>query len=1116
MRFLLGAVLFGLFTSAVVWGQATAQMHGTVQDASGAAVPGADVKATQTDTGISRTVMSGADGGFVLTNLPLGPYRVEVTKEGFTKYVQSGVLLQVNSDPAIEASLKVGAVTEQVVVEANAAQVETRSSGIGEVVQTQRIVDLPLNGRNVTDLITLAGGAVNFGNIRSSFFANLPMISIAGQASSGEPFGTDYSLDGANHVNFMTGTTMPIAFPDAVQEFKVESSGQTASHGSAAAITVVTRSGSNDFHGNLFEFIRNSAIGSAREYFSPTAVDYKRHQYGGTIGGPIKKNKLFFFGGFQGTAIRQNPDNTITTVPTQSMLNGDWTTFASAACNGGVAKTLKAPFGANGQAPNTINPAAYSGPAVYIADKILGSLGGLTPNQCGVLTYNTPDDENYLQFTGKVDYQLSDRQSVFFRGLDTHNKILNSFAVTPNLLTAASTGLDQLGQSYAIGHTFVVSSNIVQSFRAEFDRTASNNIQNPSFDFCQAGLQNFWCGAQTNQLGGVSISGGFTGGGGVGGSQGKADFYVNSIGINDDINWVKGNHQIAFGGGVLRGEYSSLNDFAGAGQFTFNGSVTGLGMADYFTGQPSSFFQGLPNTSASRQNFFNLYATDSWRVMPRLTFNFGIRWEPYLPMSVSNGQISNFSMARFLSDTRSTVFLNAPYGFYFPGDPGFPGTSGAYSQWGHFDPRGGLAWDPKGDGKMSVRAGYAYGYAYIPGISRQDQGGSNPWGGRSTFAQTGTNFANPYGAITGGNPYPYYITPNVQFTQAGQFMTSPYNLPTPTTYSWNLSVQRQIGATWIVSSTYIGSRMQHLAINQPINYAELLGTPVASGCAPTALTCSSTANTQARRVLSVLNASQGQFVGNMDQWQPAGTQIYNGLLTSVQKRFSRGISASANWTWSHCIGVFQGYDSKSDQTSTVPNNLNFDRGNCDSDRRHIVNITVVGVTPKFSNRVTRILASDWQISGIYRFSSGMPISIQDGTGVDRELTGINHQRPNEILSDPYTGMTGPNQPYLNIAAFAPAPLGTFGDLGWNSVVGPTFWDMDMALSRIFRIKERQSLEIRADAFNLTNSFVSLVPTTASPGNAVVPAFEAVNSNLFSINNAAQPTRKIQFALKYAF
>jgi len=1094
-------LVVGLFGCASIWAQATAQIHGTVQDSTGSAVPGAEIKATQTETGLSRTVNSGADGGYVLTNLPLGPYQIEVSKEGFTKYVQSGITLQVNSDPAIEAVLKVGSVSEQVVVEANATQVETRSSGIGEVVQTQRIVDLPLNGRNVTDLITLAGASVNFGNIRSSFFANLPMISIAGQAASGEPIGTEYTLDGANHINYLTGTTMPIAFPDAVQEFKVESSGETAQHGSTAAITVVTRSGSNEFHGNLFEFLRNSAFGSAREFFSTTTSPYIRNQYGGTAGGPVKKNKVFFFGGFQGTSLRYNPNNSISTVPTQAMLQGNWTQFASAACQGGVAKTLKAPF-ANGQ----ISPSLYSAPAVYIADKTLASLStlGITPNQCGQITYDTPDDENYLQFVSKIDYQLNDKQSMFFRLLDTHNKILNSFAVTPNLLTASSTGLDQLGQSYALGHTYVISSSLVQSFRIGYQRTASNNIQNPSYDFCAAGLQNLWCGANPNELGAVNIRGGFAAGG-LNGATGAANFFMNSYSANDDLNWIKGSHQMAFGAGFLHGEMSSFNDFAGAGQFTFSGSVSGTGMSDFFLGAPSTFLQGLPNTADSEQNFFNIYFADSWKVTSRLTFNFGVRWEPYLPMTVTNGQISNFDMGRFLAGAseRSTVFLNAPYGFYFPGDPGFPGKSAVYKQWDHFDPRGGLAWDPKGDGKMSVRAGYAYGYVYVPGVSRQDQGGSNPWGGRSTFAQTGINFANPYATIAGGNPYPYVVTPNVQFTQAGQFITNQYNLPTPVSYSWNASVQRQFGS-WLVSTTYIGSRVQHLYINQPINYA------IAT------IAGASTANTQARRVLSVLNPSQGQFVGNMDQWQPAGNQLYNGLLTSVQKRLSKGLSVSGNWTWSHCIGVFQGYDSKSDETSTVPNNLNFDRGNCDSDRRHLVNLTVVELVPQFSNRLMRMVVSNWQVSGIYRFMSGIPLSIQDGSGIDRELSGINHQRPNEILADPYTGLTGPSQPYFNINAFALQPLGTFGNLGWNSVHGPTFWEMDAALSRIFRIKERQSIELRADAFNLTNSFVSLPPGTAMPGSLAVPNFESISSNQFGLNLAAQPTRKIQFALKYTF
>ncbi|PWT97409.1 MAG: TonB-dependent receptor, partial [Terriglobia bacterium] len=289
--------ILGCVAAATAWAQSTAQIHGTVQDPSGAAVPGAEIKATQTDTGVTRSIVSEADGGFVLTNLPLGPYRLEIGKAGFATAVNTGVVLEVGSDPALTIALKVGATSEQVNVEANAALVETRSLGVGEVIQTQRIVDLPLNGRNVTDLIGLAGASVQTGNTQTRWFSNLPIISIGGSPAVGGAggtslFGTEYSLDGANHLNFLSGGTMPIAFPDAVQEFRTETSGQSAQRGAATSVSIVTRSGTNDFHGDLFEFLRNDGFGSAREYFSPVASTYKRNQFGGTIGGRIQRDKL--------------------------------------------------------------------------------------------------------------------------------------------------------------------------------------------------------------------------------------------------------------------------------------------------------------------------------------------------------------------------------------------------------------------------------------------------------------------------------------------------------------------------------------------------------------------------------------------------------------------------------------------------------------------------------------------------------------------------------------------------------------------------------------------------------------------------------------------------------
>src|SRR5213078_1500540 len=284
-------VLFiSLIACAGVWAQATAQISGTARDQSGAVLPGVKVKVTQTETGVTRTTVTNETGSFVLPNLAVGPYRLEAALPGFRTYAQTGIVLQVNSSPVVNVVLEVGQVSEQVEVQANAALVETRSSSVGQVVENARILDLPLNGRNVADLITLAGAAVQTDVPMPKNFAGSNYISAAG----GLGFGVEYTLDGARHVNFVSGTSMQMPFPDALQELKIETSGMTAQHGVSAAVGGVTKSGTNDIHGDLFEFVRNDLF-NARNYFATTNSTLKRNQFGGTIGGPILKNKLFFF-----------------------------------------------------------------------------------------------------------------------------------------------------------------------------------------------------------------------------------------------------------------------------------------------------------------------------------------------------------------------------------------------------------------------------------------------------------------------------------------------------------------------------------------------------------------------------------------------------------------------------------------------------------------------------------------------------------------------------------------------------------------------------------------------------------------------------------------------------
>src|ERR1700722_1954370 len=317
-------LLIPVLACSALYAQSVSQIAGTVRDASGLAVPGAEVTATQTDTSLVRTAVTSADGTYVLPSLPVGPYRMEIKKQGFSSYVQSGVVLQVDTAPAIDATLKVGAVNEQVQVEAAAAMVETHSTAVGQVVNQQQVVDLPLNGREITQLITLAGNAETVqsaygaspasGNLISSKnYPNEALVSVAGGALNG----LTYLMDGGSHNDPFNNLNLPLPFPDAVQEFKVETSALPAQYGqhSAGAVNVVTKSGGNEFHGDAFEFVRNGDF-NARDFFAPVRDALKRNQFGGTFGGPIRKNKLFFFVGYQDTIIHSQPQSTPANIPT--------------------------------------------------------------------------------------------------------------------------------------------------------------------------------------------------------------------------------------------------------------------------------------------------------------------------------------------------------------------------------------------------------------------------------------------------------------------------------------------------------------------------------------------------------------------------------------------------------------------------------------------------------------------------------------------------------------------------------------------------------------------------------------------------------------------------------
>ena len=1105
--------------------QATAQISGTIRDQSGAVLPGVEIKMTQTEIGIGRTAVTNETGSYVLPNLAVGPYRLEAALPGFRSYVQTGIVLQVNTSPVINVVLQVGQVAEQVEVQANAALVDTRNATVGSVIENERVLELPLNGRNVTDLIVLAGGAVDQSSASQSInvmaiggaAGTSPVLSIAGGAS----WGSEYSLDGANHVNYMTGTTMNMPFPDAMQEFKVETSGVSAQRGSSAAISAVTKSGTNQFHGDLFEFLRNDLF-NARYYFSAKQGTYKRNQFGGTVGGPIVQNRVFFFAGYQGTTIRQDPQDIRTFIPTRAMLNGDWTAFTSPACNVGRQITLRAPF-----VNNQISPALYSKPALFVVNYRGAKPFPTTEDPCGEITYGNRNAENDGSYVGKIDYQQSAKHSLFGRILLTSAVVPNPWDSNTNLLQ--DTGYrNGLASSYTFGSTYLVSSETVNAFRLSVNRTAnhySNVKPGQLFNWCDAGVK-IYCAPEITRpiqntiVGAFSLSSGFLTG----------HRYIGTMySLDDDVSLVRGNHQFSFGFNAEHGRQGNLAPFVSAHQFQFNGSSTGLGLADFMLGRPSQLVTGRTNAHHVRGLAIGLYAVDTWRVKPKLTVNYGVRWQPSLPPNVED--VYNFDYDRFLKGIKSSVFVNAPAGLYYRGDPGFP-DNGINTRWLQFGPHAGLAWDVNGNGRTSLRASYGFNYVPVPGDFRERYSGTGPWGGRITVTSPVGGLENPYLGVPGGDIFPYEVNKDAPYAPYGWIYSQPYDMPTPYQQTWNLSIQQQIGKDWLASASYLGSNMIHLWGNQSLNPAVYMpgGPCTINGVSYNP--CSTLGNTDARRVFGFQRPADAAKIGFVALADAGGIQKYNGMLLSLERR-AKGVTVNSNYTWSHCIGPYVTlYDARAlwpYETYTNPNNRDADRGNCDTDRRHIFNLTSVAETPEFSNKMMRMVASGWKLSGIYRTSSGWPmnggVAGGGGTGIeagsDRALTGINHQRANQIIGDPYGDKSGrPLSLWLNPAAFALPDPGTMGNVGRNSIRGPRTWSFDVSLSRAFRFQETQRLEIRAEAYNVLNSFrpgCNSGTTGTASGSCPVGGVNAVfSSNVFGqIRNSLDP-RIMQFALKYFF
>ena len=1084
-----------LLTTALAWAQATAQLGGRVTDESGAILPGVTVTVTQTDTGFTRTAVTDDSGTYVLPNIPTGPYRLEVSLQGFRTYVQTGIVLQVGATPTINAQLAVGNLEETVSVEAAAPIVDVRSAGISDVVENERIVELPLQGRQVTDLIVLAGAAVQTGTASSRSMQGGVSISVAGGLS----FGVAYLLDGAMHNDPQNNANLPLPFPDALQEFSVATSGLSAQNGmhSGASVNAVTKSGTNNLHGNAFEFLRDRRF-NAKNPFAAVGPDGKRkddglqrHQFGGTLGGPIARDKLFFFGAYQGTRARQTPTDNVAFVPTPAMLAGDFTAFASPACNGGRQIALRAPF-----VNNRIDPAQFSPAALNLAKRLPG-----TTDPCGETKYSATEDRNEGQAVGRIDYQLTPNQSLFGRYMATFVEVPAPFSTSDNVLTTGTPGLDNLAQSLALGDTMVFGNNMVNSLRFAFNRTAIERGNPPFFDPKAIGSNVYSYNPGEMVLavtGGFNISAG-TATGGI--------FKTNASQISDDLTLVRGNHQIAVGGSLAYWKMNFLTHARSGGNWTFNGQLTGLGLADFLTGRVGRLEHGGPGILPMNQWHMGVYAQDTWRATSRVTLNAGLRWEPYFGQNVLNDAISNFSIDNYRKNVRSTVFLRAPAGLIYPGDAGYPaGQSGLNKQWKNFSPRAGVAWDVRGDGRMAVRSSYGLAYDFPTAEYHNINAQAPPFGNRSLVEDPPGRFDDPYRHI-GGDPHPIVTNANTDYIPFGAFGAVDPGINSPRVQSWNVTVEQQFGTAWGASVSYLGSHSDRLWNQVAINPGVFLGLGPCTLNGVSYAVCTTNANLNERRVLTLgrENPAAAALIGNLDLHTDIGSQDYRGLKLSFRRRAAAGVSLNGNYTVSRCFGdATTGGFPQLASGYTNPDDPSYDRGYCEQDRRHVGILSVGAQTPEFANTALRLVASGWRVSGIFSARSGSPLTVIAGR--DNAFTGLQQQRVNQILDDPY-GDRDSLANYLNPAAFAQPAPGTYGTHQRNSVRSPGYTSLDVSLSRLVSFASTRTLEFRVEAFNLLN--------TVNLGNPGVNFSAGTFGRITSLATGAIP-RVMQFGIKYGF
>jgi Carboxypeptidase regulatory-like domain len=1199
-RLALISFLFIASTSACLNAQGYATITGTVSDPSGAVIPSATVTATQTLSGAVTVVKSGADGIYVFPALLPSNYSISASATGFSNYSRTGIVLQANQAVTVNIKLVVGAATQTVSVSGDAPQVDTTTGTLSQVIDEARVVDLPLNGRNAASLITLIAGVVdatNAGNGANQGNGKTFPAAVITSSNGTLPNQSNYLLDGGNNVDEMTNVNGPFPFPDALQEFSVQTSNYDAQFGQSAGavVNIVTKSGGSQFHGNAFEFLRNGYF-NAKPYFATTADNLHRHQFGGTIGGPViiprwsrGKSTQFFFG-YQHTLSHQNSNATSTTLPTLAeegratgvtyadygnlcntasgnSFNGSGICVVSATGVPVPTQQVSNPF-TNVAYPYNRIPASDFDPAAVAYEKAFPTYSGSeAPGKIGgTYNYFQPTNQTFNEYVARVDHQFGDKDHLF--GRYYYNYYLQPGVYTSGNLLGYRSYFDTRYQNALISETHSFTTNLLNNLVVNYQREVSNRGGPPGSPLItDFGVKNVWQ-PPTGPFLSASITGYF---GAT--SSAFAGWGRNNYTFNDDLHWVKGNHNITFGGHFELSKFDVTNVYTSYGSFSFNSVTNKIGstnyqypnaMANYQLGFMTGFGQGNYELVNDRNHFPGIYAQDSWKVIPRLQLNYGVRWEMFAPWADKANKQTAFSPANYaankgtpqyaLSTTAGTPGL--PAGIVLSGDTGFP-SQGLNNKYAQFMPRVGFAYDVFGNGKMAIRGGFGVFYqdriqawmnltqsSFVPNtisVSLTNPGMYSPTPG----ANPGGAFSNPYctGCAVGSylNPFPFskpfastQVFPNA--FQLGEYDPSG-NFQVPVTYDYNLTIERQLTSNMSMRVAYVASGSRHQWVNLEINPSVNTGSGLSANqrrvynTAPVVGPCTTA---------SGCKTSYAQII----EAAMIGSASYNSLQATLIRRMSHGLSFMINYTWSHTLDdmpqntrvsntedlnpgmsyVYPLYPAGATgipAAAIVPDIKALDRGNSDIDHPNVFSASYVYALPKLNNgnRLLRSVVNGWRTSGLIQHHSGDSLTAYMGT--DNSLTGLSQDRAQQDFSKPaYARGSGLGDcpagkscvNWLNPAAFSvPANTGPgtgFGNVIKGSLRGPGYTNWDGAVVRTFPIVRETNIEFRAEYFDLLNQTQLNNPATNNPIGS--------STTFGTITRTQGGPRIAQFSLKYTF